>query len=163
LSLKEEGIESLIVGIFQDPDCKKTTYSGRLSGVRLSPSGLPQFCDYITGNFVLISKTIFDSVGFLDKRFTHGIADNDYGKMVLKNGFQCHTTSHYVGTCKLNGKVKWFDPSLPFKERYSRMKSPLNGNIFEYVYYIRKHDGFFQAVLVLVKSYFRLLFPRIFT
>ena len=75
--LQEDGV---IVGSCVESTTETTfSYGGRNHKNPVIPNGLPQECNYINGNFVLIPKIVFERVGFLSSRFTHAIGDIDYG------------------------------------------------------------------------------------
>lgn len=159
--LKINNIESLVISALLDPVTKKISYSGRNSDGKIIPTGVPVSCTYVTGNFVLVSKRIYSHLGFLNKRFSHGMGDNDYGYRAIKSGFKCHVTSKFVGYCSLGKRIKWNDPSLSFRERYQRLFSKTGANFFEYLYFVKEHRGYIVAFLSGIKNLFILFFPSI--
>ena len=62
--------------------------------------------------FVFIHKNIFDSVGFIDKTYTHNYGDIDYGLCAIKKGFQVKVSSKIIGICDVNKIEKWRDEIL---------------------------------------------------
>lgn len=163
LVLEDQNIISLISGALNDPETKMMTYVGRTNSEKLiQPSGFPQFCESIPGNFVLVSKTIFKSVGYLDKMFSHGLGDTDYGFRVQKAGFKCSITSTYVGYCQANTKKMWHDSSLKLKQRTKLLFSKTNGNIWEYLLFKRRHHGNINMILTSIKTFLRLFLPQIY-
>ena len=81
---------SIIVGSFisSNQNLNELTYGGRDKKLSLLiPSGKPQECLFINGNFVFIPREIFKKVGFLSKMFTHNYGDTDYGLRAIKKKF----------------------------------------------------------------------------
>lgn len=161
--LKRSSIESLLVGAFKDPDLGELTYSARLNGVQLAPSGTPQPCDNITGNFCLVSRAVFEGIGNLSPWYTHGIADADYALRALKSGFSCHVVSYYSGECTIDGNRIWYDPKYSFGQRLRGLYDLKGGNIVEYCRFIRIHSGCFHAMGSFLKSFARVCVPRLFS
>ena len=162
--LKNDGFNSLVEGIFCDITTKETTYSGSKKGIgRLSPNGNPQICDSITGNMVLIPKLIYSNVGILDKHFSHGTGDTDYGLRTISSGFYCSVSSKYVGCCKLNSKIQWYSPDISLSRRWYLLFSKTGGNIIEYLYFVYKHKGIVGVMLTVFHTIARLLFPGYIT
>ena len=157
--LKNDAIDSLVLGVFKDPVTKEITYSGRMHGEKLIPNGNPQECTYVTGNFVLVPKQIYKAIGMLDKHYSHGIGDTDYGYRTVKKGLKCHVTSKYVGYCKLNRKKKWHSKDFSFRERYKRLLSKTEGNFREYLRFKYVHFGIFAATMSMINCYTKLFFP----
>ncbi len=157
--LKETGVESLIVGVLRDPDTGAITYTGYDNDRQIQPKGIPESCDFITGNFVLVSKKIFDEIGGLNPRYTHGIGDTDYGYRAIAKGFRCSTTSAYVGTCRINKKENWSSAEYSLFKRLSLLFDRSNGAITEYLYFVRYHRGYRRMFLSLLHTAVRLFFP----
>ncbi|WP_340112512.1 glycosyltransferase family 2 protein [Maribellus mangrovi] len=160
ISLKNKNIESLLVSALEDPISHDLSYSGRFNREKVIPSGVPSTCTYVTGNFVLVSKTIYNKIGNLSKRFSHGLGDNDYGYRAIKNGFSCHVTSKIVGQCSIGERILWNDPKLPLKERAKRLFSKTGGNIVEYIDFIRIHKGYLRACLSILNTTKLLFLPK---
>ncbi|MFZ2284904.1 MAG: glycosyltransferase [Lutibacter sp.] len=158
--LKGKNIESLIVSALKDPYTKEITYSGRMEGIKVIPCGNPTECTYITGNFVLVSKIIFNKVGNLESLFSHGMGDNDYGFRTIKAGFKCHVTSFYMGYCKLNNKIQWHDSRNTLQQRFKLLFSKTDGNIIEYLQFVKIHRGSLTMYLSASKTLIRLVFPK---
>jgi len=136
------------------------SYGGRDNTGPVLPNGTIQPCIYINGNLVLIPRKIYNDIGQLSERFTHGIGDFDYGLRARKNGFSCYTTRKYVATCAPNAGIPmWRNPDVTLRKRFKSFRSPLGLNISEYLVYQRIHFGFARMIIAFVKSYTRVLFP----
>lgn len=161
-NLKNQNTESLIIGSLRDPDTKKITYVGRNKGQIIEPNGVPQECDSIPGNLVLVSKNIYAKVGNLSNLYSHGFGDTDYGLRALQNGFKCNISSVYVGYCKANDKLLWHNPTLKFSERKEVLFAKTGGNICEYLKYVKYHRGRIQMIFSATKTLIRLFLPKYF-
>jgi len=161
-NLVNKNIEAIISGSLCDPKTKQITYVGRYKNKILYPNGVPQRCDMIPGNFVLIPKIVYKKIGNLSSKFTHGFGDTDYGLRVIKGGFSCYISSIYIGVCSANNKILWHNSKLSFKQRKRILFSTTGGNIYEYLQYIKRHRGWGQMYLSTCKTIVRLFLPKIF-
>ena len=142
--LKNVESKSMIVGITEDKN--KLTYGGRndLKGKILCANGISQKVKYINGNFVLIPRSVFTSLGFLDNTFTHSLGDIDYGLRALKNNIGVYCTSKVVGFCEDNS-FEWYDYSSFFL-RLKNFSKPKGTPIREYFYFNKNHFGYLKAL-----------------
>lgn len=159
---KEKLKETIIVGTVVDPVTHKISYGGRINGILLIPNGSPLECDTVNGNFVLIPKKIFDEVGNMNTAFTHGMGDIDYGLRAIRNGFLVNISSKLCGHCAINPKVPWFSPDFSLRERYDLLFQKTNGNIKEYLNFVRIHKGLPYMFLSFSKTVIRLFLPKLF-
>ncbi len=163
LNLKNKIKEAVVVGACMDCQSnKKFSYGLTKDKIKLIPNGLIQNGNMINGNFVLVSKNIFDKLGFLSDDFTHGMGDVDYGLRAIQSGFDVVTTRKFIGYCKLNESLPlWCNPKIKLARRLQAFYSPLGININEYKILLKRFwpSRYFTT---LSKIYFRLLFPRIY-
>lgn len=151
--------ESILVGTTQS-EKGNTTYGGRINSGLLNPTGFPQKCVKINGNFVLVPQKIFKEIGFLDERFHHGLGDHDYGLRALKKGFSLYTTSSYVGICEAHDTLSYcFRPNTSLVKRLKHLYSPLGNNPYEYFYFAYRHYGAFVAFKHYLSIHLRVLVP----
>ena len=157
----------IVAGSVRDPDTGEITYGGitwknrwgRIKSGLATPTGYPQPCDTMNGNFVLVSKSAFLRVGNLSDKFIHGMGDFDYGLRARASGCAIWATGEYIGECsRQRTEVQWFDPSLSFFERLQKLSQPTGLPPREYSYFNRQHGGQLWMLNVL-KLYARLLFP----
>lgn len=156
------GRPTIMVGAFTDPDTGEMTYSGSINSQKLRPNGSPQFCNNITGNFVLVPEIIFQTVGGLNEAYTHGIADMEYALRVIRAGFDCRLVSEVIGTCKIGEKRPWCDPSYRLYERWENAWKVTHGNLPEYFYFVKINFGLWRSVCAIAKALICLLCPRAF-
>ena len=122
---------AIIVGAVRDPLSGRLTYGGgrrtcpRWRPFRyelLAPSGGLQPVDIMTGNVVLVSKSVCVALGKPDRAFEHAMADTDYALRATKNGIPIILTPQYVATCPRNDSAGTYrDPSLPMARRLRLM------------------------------------------
>jgi len=151
---------SIIVGITQDKN--KLTYGGRndLKGNILSPVGAPQKVKYINGNFVLIPRDVFTSLGFLDSFYSHSLGDIDYGLRALKSNIDVYCSSKVLGFCEDNS-FEWYDYSSLFL-RLKNFSKPKGTPIREYFYFNKNHFGYLKAIKFLVAVIIAIISPRLY-
>ena len=77
---------SIITGIIESHDKFEVIYGGSDKHGNLAlPSGVMQPIVNLNGNFVLVSKNIFNILGNFDSKFIHDLGDVDYGIRAKKN------------------------------------------------------------------------------
>jgi GT2 family glycosyltransferase len=95
LTSRQLGERSILIGSLQDKQNQNLTYGGvrRLHHCRplrfslVPPVSLPVPAETMNGNCVFIPRTIANAVGNLDKSFSHGLGDFDYGLRASNLGF----------------------------------------------------------------------------
>jgi GT2 family glycosyltransferase len=156
---------SIICGVMASEYTAKTTYGGRdKNDLLIEPNNkTPQECYSINGNFVLISKDIYNKVGMLDPVFPHAIGDFDYGLRALKLGFKSYISSQIVGYCESNTKLPvWCRTEVKFKQRIKSLYSPLgNAHPIFYFKYEKRHFGILTATKHFLSIHLRLLIPSL--
>lgn len=86
----------------------EVTYSGFLAGSRfrlldfsrVDPGDELVACDTFNANFVLVPGPFFDTVGGLDSRYAHGLADLDLGLVASRMGVKSFVFPEPVGICE---------------------------------------------------------------
>ena len=144
---------------------RQVTYSGwsHSSKEPLDPNGTLQPCNIVNGNFLLVPKMIFDSVGNLDRRFRHAIGDFDYGLRVQKAGFSCFISPQFAGTCEANASLpKWCLTTTPLFKRFKILYSPLGyAEPVPFFIYEHRHFGLATAVKHFLSINLRALLPQL--
>jgi GT2 family glycosyltransferase len=108
--LQEKGVTSIIVGATQVNLNGVPTYGGLNRASCWKPlklylvpvSDVPQPCDTMNGNCVLIPGEIAHRVGNLEKAFVHSMGDVDYGFRARKKGHPIYVMPEYAGICRRN-------------------------------------------------------------
>lgn len=142
---------------------KVFSYGGRIEKENVKPNGDIQYCKYVNGNIVLVSREIYSVIGILSNDYTHGMGDYDYGLRAQENGLLCCTTKEYVAVCPTNkGVPDWCNPSLNLNKRLKSFYSPLGLNIKEYIVFRRKFWGL-RWIFFASKAYFKMFSPNLYS
>ncbi len=158
------GEDSIICGSTKSELTGNFTYGLRIKkGIELVPNGEIQYGEFMNGNVVLISKSIYEAIGIIDNIYPHAIGDNDYGLRAVKKGIRIATPLDYIGYCEGHDKLPaWCLPEVPFKKRLKSLYSPLGNShpryffIFEY-----RHFGLIQAIKHFMTIHLRVLIPSL--
>jgi GT2 family glycosyltransferase len=158
---------AIIAGSACDPETGKRTFGGwlkRKSGLRLDfipvePSpDRPIPVDTMNGNFILIPSAIVRTVGNMEPKFLHRLADFDYGQRAVKAGFPVVLAPGYFGRCKGNSNANTFrDGAIPLSARWKDLISPRGVDPREWLLYTRRHFGW-RWPLYFVSPYLKVLF-----
>jgi GT2 family glycosyltransferase len=154
--------ESILVGVTKK--LKQITYGGRLNSIKddpLKPNGEIQEVKYINGNFVLIPKKVISKTGFLNKYYSHSLADIDFGLRCLKKEVGVYITSDFIGECEPNEK-KILEKGENILTRFNRINSIKNLPFREYFYFNLIHFGIFKSIKFTIGYIILILFPRIY-
>jgi hypothetical protein len=68
----------------------------------VGPYGIPVQVGMFSGNFVVIPRSVRALVGPVDKKFSHGWADMEYGYRAASKGVTSYLMSSFVGSSPLN-------------------------------------------------------------
>lgn len=122
-----------IVGATQSAITGEKTYGGvnikkKFARIVYTPvdmnASLP-YCDVANWNCFLIDSVILDSVGLIDNKYEHGIADFDYCLMMKKKGYGVRIASEYIGTCERNSnRNTCWDRNLTVRKRVKKLLAP---------------------------------------
>jgi hypothetical protein len=82
-AMDEVGYYSIISGAFVSESKKQVSYGGKINEKLITPNGQLQKITQLNGNFVLISKKVFEKVGLLDRIFHHSIGDYELSSRFL--------------------------------------------------------------------------------
>ena len=156
---------SIILGTFisSNQNLNEITYGGRDKQLTLlKPSGEPQECSLINGNFVFIPKEVFKKVGFLSKMFTHNYGDTDYGLRAIKKKFKLFIASEVVVICNKNEIELWRRPNTRFFSRLKSFYKSKNFIITEVMYFQLIHFGFFAFLKHFIGVFLIIFSPKIY-
>lgn len=147
---KEHGKPVIVVGSTVDATTGAITYGGELRAsslrrtrfLRIVPSDVPQRCDSMTGNVVLIPREIAQVVGNLDPVFEHAMGDTDYALRARKLGFGVWVGPGVFGTCGHNPNTGTYrDAGLPLARRWKQMMSRKGLPWRSWLVFTRRHMG----------------------
>ena len=154
---------SIILGTFvsSNQNLNEITYGGRNKHLSLLiPSGEPQECSFINGNFVFVPREIFKKVGFLSKMFTHNYGDTDYGLRAIKKNFKVFIASEVVGICNKNELELWRRPNTRFFSRLKSFYKSKNFIVAEVMYFQLIHFGLFAFLKHFIGVFVIILSPK---
>lgn len=157
------GDRAILVGPTMSINNSVCTYGISVNGKLLIPDGNIQEGYEMNGNFVLISKKVYQVLGNIDRHYHHAGGDTHYGLLAQKNGIPVYLIEKYIGTCESHEKLpKWTDPDVPFKERWRDLNRP-NGMPLNMLFYQqRTFYGLHIAIFHLVTTVLRCSFPRLY-
>ncbi|MBC7488701.1 MAG: glycosyltransferase family 2 protein, partial [Glaciimonas sp.] len=123
---------AIVVGSTVDAATGALTYGGVVRSSRFRPitfqravlADVPQRCDSMTGNIVLIPAAVARTVGNLDPAFEHAMGDTDYALRARQLGFEVWAGPGVFGTCHHNPvEGTYLDSSQPMSFRWRQMMS----------------------------------------
>lgn len=127
----------------------------------MNPCGEPMECDQMNGNMVLIPQLIARTVGNIDKCFTHGLGDIDYGLRVRKAGYHLVIAPGYVGECEQNPQAdSHVDPNLGLINRLRLVFSAKAFPPYPWLVFTARHAGVFWP-LHWIKPYADVVFGSV--
>lgn len=163
------GIYSGNTSWFQDRE--KITFGGKvIKGrffrrfYRLMPNGIPQRCDIVNANILMVPANVVNAIGIFPDCYIHGAADNDYGMRANHAGFPVLITSDFCGSCDADNY-----------DCYAEMKKLNNMSISKRIDYFKFpvrsiHDTIAFAIrwrrcmvpLILMMHYIQILLPALY-
>ena len=136
---------SIAVSSIADPDTSQTVFGGRRGRKAnlITADGLPQDCDTMNANCVLVPKVVVQRIGIFHHSYTHSMGDFDYGFTARRAGIRVVASGQILGTSKPNPEIKtWRDASLPRTERLRLLWFSPKGLPFrEWATYARRNLG----------------------
>ena len=158
-----------IVGSILSLDESTITYGGRqyLRKMKMGrskliyPNGKLQLCDVAHWNCFMVTQTVIDRVGVVDKRYEHAIGDYDYSLRMVKKGFPIYVATDFVGKTDINPVTDtYLDKNLPRKERFHKMFMKKGRPIkSEILFYVKNHQlkGFVYFIYEYTKEILEIL------
>ena len=138
------------------------TYSGYTKNKQLSLSDSKQYCDFASGNILLVPKWVFEKVGLLDYRFRHALGDFDYEGRARKLGVKIVQAPYFLGFCNRHATIpRWRDLNIPVNKRIKALYGPLGRNPIEFFVFDNRHNGLIIACFHFLTLHIRCLFPKL--
>ena len=115
--------------------------------VQIPPNGkAPQRADgWFNGNFVLVPRKAYESVGMISGVYTHARADYDYAERLKRAGIPFFASSRYVGVCKRDYAQKV--EGMGLCKRVSLLWKPSYCNLHDLFLFRRKYYGVGRAIV----------------
>lgn len=142
--------DCILVGSLKDPQTQAFTYTGCLDNrvknkVELSfvgPFGIPVQVGMFSGNFVVIPRSVRASIGPIDRKFSHGWADMEYGYRASRFGFMSYLMSNFVGFSALNPLYTFHtDSAVPLFKRLKHIYGRKGYQPIDYLRFCLKSFG----------------------
>jgi GT2 family glycosyltransferase len=153
--------DAIVCGTTISKFSKKITYGGYKNNKKINPNGRIQECDYFNGNVVLIPKSVFNQIGFNDKRFHHTLGDFDYALRAKSIGLKNYIAAEIIGVCESNNYLpKWRSNNIPLFKRLKYLYLPSVGcNPNEYFIFDKRHYGLIKACFHYITIHMRSILP----
>lgn len=148
--LTATGKSGLVVGSMSDSQGQFTYGGWGRQGkgwvpryVQVPPSDVPQPCETMNGNCVLISRAAARVLGNMDPVYRHGIGDMDYGLRATRAGIPVWIAPGYAGHCVHDHRIEgsYLDRTLPLSVRWKKITSPKGLAPGAWLTYCRRHAG----------------------
>lgn len=68
--------------------------------VTVMPSGQPQEVDLVSGNIMMVHRTVVETIGIFHQGFRHDLADHDYNLSASRRGLPVVVTASVCGDCE---------------------------------------------------------------
>lgn len=144
---------------------KKYENSFFSKSVDLQPTGIPQECEMVNANFLMVASNVVREIGILDKEFIHAAADLDYGIRARRAGFPVLTTAGVCGYTEYDHdsgeeeaiKVK----AMTLRERRAYLMRPTIKQYHDSLVFFRRYAPV-KAFLFGGSFYLNLYFPTIY-
>jgi GT2 family glycosyltransferase len=141
--------EGAIIGSFLDV-AGNMTYGVMEDWKWVEPMGLPRETKGdISGNCVLIPKSVFEKVGIIADCYSHAYGDYDYSARMRKIGIPYYLSSTICGRCD-NDKPDYALESKSLFKRIACLFRPNGHNWRDAVVYRLRHYGILRAFVTAV-------------
>ena len=138
-----------IVGAFLDGE-GKMTYGVMENWKWIEPIGTPRLTDGdISGNCVLVPRSVYERVGIIADCYSHAYGDYDYSARMRKKGVPYYLASKVCGRCD-NVKPDYALESKSLLERVRCLFQPNGHNWKDAVVYRWRHYGLFRTLITAV-------------
>jgi len=147
------GRVGIVVGSLLNPNNRRISYGGRVlrwKSCWLPPSfnlAIPSVDNYIevdslNMNLCCIKFSLVNHIGFLDKHYSHSIADYDFGLRAKKAGYRILLAPSTLGYCSNNSLLGTSrEKGLSVCARTKRIFSIKEYPLFPMIHYYKSHAG----------------------
>lgn len=145
--LKEYNQSGIYVSSTKDMVSSKISYGGTLithRGVRIKsnlvkPSDTPIVCTMANANILMVTKSVVEKIGILDKKYNHQFADFDYTLVASKKRIPVLVCPGFGGYCADDHGKDWLEPGSSLEKRINFLYSPLGLSYNDQIYYLKKN------------------------
>lgn len=141
-----EKVKSVIVGTFSS-DFQECDVS--YGATRQLPNGFsPEVgTSGMNGNFVLIPKTVYKTVGPICGEYNHQYGDYDYGWQLRKKGLEYYSSSRFCGVCPQQPERYLHLENYNLIGRLKLLFQPKGYSLHDAFLYKRRNWGVLRAIL----------------
>ena len=140
---------------------RKLTSRSRSKSEMIDPlKGDLQSCELGNGNIMFVHQSVYNEIGGLSDKYTHGIADYDYTLRASDTGIPVVVAQGYFGECERDHGNNWMSAKSSLKRRIDYLYSPKGLAYHEYLGYIKTFfpKEYFSSK---IKLWAKTLFPFI--
>ena len=129
---------------------------------RLTPNGEYQSAEIANANIMLVPKEVVTSIGIINNKYAHGMADYDYSYNAHINNFPVIICPEYCGICDYDhdnpyNKFK----QLNLKGRIKMLKNPLGLDFISHFTFLKRFFPY-RAPFVFGFAWFKVLLPNVY-
>lgn len=145
----EKNWSGVVVGAFLDGS-GKMTYGIQENWKWVEPIGRPrESTGDISGNLVLVPKSVSDKIGIISDAYSHAYGDYDYSARMRKAGIKYYLASEICGRCD-NDKPDYALESKSLRERVKCLFQPNGHNWKDAIVYRWRHYGLLRMLITTV-------------
>lgn len=161
-SIEQKGkSEYVLVGTCASDDSLRELVYGCYDKDVLCPNGAPQLADdkySMSGNIVLVPKSVFMDVGPIYDRYSHACGDSDYRQMMLKKHIKLFCSSIVCGVCPKQPERYIGCKGKGWIKRVQLLFSPKGASLHDTFIYRYRHWGILRACISVCHVVCRVMF-----
>lgn len=165
---RADKVSNITIGTTKDKSNGKFTYGGfklfsphKLKHILVNSATEELECDFGCANIMLVPKDITASIGILDEKYIHGIADFDYTLKAKKAGYKVWVAPGILGNCIYDQIRNWKSMDSKLSERIEFLYSPKGLQYREYMYFLKEHFPK-EVSPMFIKFWVKTLFPIVY-
>lgn len=155
---------------------ESTTNNSVISGLLIDEDNQPLYCGFdkknnvisspntpihsLNGNLCLVPYSVYENIGVFDKRYSHHLADVDFGFMCKRKGIRVVSSSQICGITERNDINRLNPKGKSIRARFSHYRNPLNVSVKEQVYFFYKHKMYFRMISFPLYILFKIVIPK---
>ena len=156
-----ENSQYVLVGTCASDDSLRELVYGCYGKDVLRPNGAPQLAGdkcSMSGNIVLVPKSVFKDVGPIYDRYSHACGDSDYRQMMLKKHIKLFCSSIVCGVCPKQPERYMGCRGNGLIKRVRSLFSPKGASLHDTFIYRYRHWGILRACVSVCHVVFRVVF-----
>lgn len=138
-----------VIGAFVGCD-GHMTYGVKENGKWIKPNGKPCLTNGdMSGNFVLVPRSVYERVGIIANCYSHAYGDHDYSARMRKKGVPYYLVSKICGCCD-DSNLDYALESKSLKERIKFLFKPNGRSWRDAIIYRWRNYGFVRAFITAI-------------